>query len=339
MRHGTDAELDQKAVVPEDLVLEEDLLDHLLRAADERGAVQGPRSVEVRPLHRAPAAFAADPVHHLLHARERDVGGLLRRLRDEAVRVDAERRRRNMTRGDRRAAMELCERRELLRPAADDRERHRQPERARARRRLRRAADRDPDRDPLLQRPRIHAALVRTVAQLEQLLELLGEQPVVVGEVVAEQRERLDERAAAGHDLGAAAREQIDRRELLEHAHRIVGAQHAHRTRQADRLRPLRRGSEHDGGRGDGEVGAVMLADAEDVEPYLVGELDLFEQIAESLRCSDGLVRQLREGIDTKFDCSTVTARSSASMQRESNVTSDSSRSSDSASSCGHAGR
>ena len=82
-----------------------------------------------------------------------------------------------------------------------------------------------------------------------------------------------------------------------------------------------------------------MLANAEDVEPDLVGQLDLFEQIAESLRCGDGLVRQLREGIDTKFDRSTVTACSSAAMQRESNAMSDSARSSDNASSCGHAGR
>ena len=174
---------------------------------------------------------------------------------------------------------------------------------------------------------------------LEQLFELLGEQAVVVGEVVAEERERLDERAAAGHDLRAPAREQIDRCELLEHAHGIVRAQHAHRARQADRPRALRRGGEHNGGRGYGEVGAVVLADAEYVEPDLVGQLDLFEQIAESLRRGDGLVRQLREGIDTKFDCSTVTARSSASMQRESNAMSESSRSSDNASSCGHAGR
>ena len=34
MRHRADAELKQKALVAEDLVLEEDLLDYVLRAAD-----------------------------------------------------------------------------------------------------------------------------------------------------------------------------------------------------------------------------------------------------------------------------------------------------------------
>ena len=39
-------------------------------------------------------------------------------------------------------------------------------------------------------------------------------------------------------------------------------------------LRALGRRGEHDGRRRDGEVGAVVLPDAEDVEPHLVGELD-----------------------------------------------------------------
>src|ERR1700730_16195747 len=109
---------------------------------------------------------------------------------------------------DRRAAMDLRKRGELLRPAADDREGHRQSQRARPGGGLRRAAHRDPDWDPRLQRSRIHAALVRAVANHEQLLELLREQAVVVRKVVAEEWARLDERTAGGHDLRAAAREQ-----------------------------------------------------------------------------------------------------------------------------------
>jgi hypothetical protein len=61
---------------------------------------------------------------------------------------------------------------------------------------------------------------------------------------------------------------------LLEHAYWIVGAQHAHCAREADRLRAFRSGGEHDGGRRDGEVWTVVLADAEDVETDLVGQLD-----------------------------------------------------------------
>ena len=65
------------------------------------------------------------------------------------------------------------------------------------------------------------------LAQREQQVELLGEELVVVVEVVAEEREGLDERAAAGHDLGAPAGEQVERREVLEDAHGVVRAEHA----------------------------------------------------------------------------------------------------------------
>ncbi len=61
-------------------------------------------------------------------------------------------------------------------------------------------------------------------AEREQQLELLGEQLVVVVQLVAEQRERFDEGAAPGHDLGAAAGDQVEGGELLEDPHRIVGA-------------------------------------------------------------------------------------------------------------------
>ena len=64
----------------------------------------------------------------------------------------------------------------------------------------------------------------------------------------------------------------------------IVGAEDADRAGQPDALRARRGRGEHDGRRGDGEVGPVVLADAEDVEPDLVGELDLLEQVAQPLR-------------------------------------------------------
>ncbi len=208
VRQRADAELDQEALVAEDLVLEEDLLDHLLGTADEARAVEVERRVELRARHRRPPALAPDLVHDRLERGERLVGGRLRRVGDEAVRVDAQRRRRVavLLRG---AAVQLGERREALRLAADDRERHRQAERAGAHDRLRRAADRDPHGQRVLQRARVDALAVERravaagprdvlgLAQLEQELELLGEQLVVVLEVVAEQREGLDERAAA----------------------------------------------------------------------------------------------------------------------------------------------
>ncbi len=206
----------------------------------------------------------------------------------------------------RRAAVDLGERDEPLRQAADDRERHRQPERAGPVRRLGRAADRDPHGQRLLHRPRVDAEHLLT--QLQQPHELLLEEPVVVGEVVAEERERLDERATSDHDLGTAAREQVDGRKLLEDADRIVGAEHVDCAREPDPLRP-HRGSREDGRGGrDGEVGAVVLPDAEDVEPDLVGELDLLDQVPQTLLRVEAR-RQLREGVDPELHGRIVAVR------------------------------
>src|SRR5438034_3440141 len=44
-----------------------------------------------------------------------------------------------------------------------------------------------------------------------------------------------------------------------------------------------------------------MLADPEDVEPNLVGELDLLDQVAQPLRRAHGARGQFGEGIDAKF--------------------------------------
>ena len=143
-------------------------------------------------------------------------------------------------------------------------------------------------------------------AQLQEELELLDEELVVVGEVVAEERERLDERASSRHDLGPPAREQVERRELLEHAHRVVRAEHADGARQPDALRALGHGRECDRRRRDGEVRAVVLADPEDVEPDLVGERRLLDQVAQPLCGRDRPARdrvggELREGVETEF--------------------------------------
>src|SRR5436190_16485768 len=113
MRQRTDRELDQEPLVPEDLVLEEDLVDDLLRAADDVRAAQIASGLEVLARKRRPAALSPDSVHHLRERRERLVRRLLGGLRDEAVRVDAERQR-LVTCLDRSPPVELGERREAL---------------------------------------------------------------------------------------------------------------------------------------------------------------------------------------------------------------------------------
>ena len=67
----------------------------------------------------------------------------------------------------------------------------------------------------------------------------------------------------------------------------IVRAENGDRAREPDALRPRRGRREHDGRSGDGEVGPVVLADAEDVEPDLVGELDLLHELAQALLRAD----------------------------------------------------
>jgi hypothetical protein len=182
--------------------------------------------------------------------------------------------------------MEIGKRLEALREPADDRERHRQAEHPCANGRLGRSSDGDPHRERILDRTRVDAVAGRRASRLadeEELLQPLLEEPVVVAEVEAEERERLDERAAPNHHLRASAGEEIERCELLEEANRDGRAEHADRAREPDAPGAHRRGCEHDGRGGHGELRAMVLSDAEDVETYLVGELDLLHEVAQAL--------------------------------------------------------
>ena len=140
----------------------------------------------------------------------------------------------------------------------------------------------------------------------EQELELLRKELIVLREVVAEERERLDERPSPGHDLRAAVGDEVDDRELLKDADRIVRADDVDGTREPDVAGASRSGTEHDRRRGDDVVRAMVLADAEDLEPQPVGELDLLEEIAHPLagRHLPACLRigcQLTEGVDTEL--------------------------------------
>jgi hypothetical protein len=85
VRHPADRELEEEAVVPEQLVLEEDLLDHLLGRPDEVRTAQHRGGVVVETLQRWPPALAADLVHRRGDVGERFVERALRRLGDVAV--------------------------------------------------------------------------------------------------------------------------------------------------------------------------------------------------------------------------------------------------------------
>ena len=153
---GADAHLRKEAVVPEQVVLEQDFLHHLLRAADPERPARRAQLVELRAGHRRPPSLAPDAGHHRGVGGEELVGRALRGLGDVGVRVDADRQRRRIVPGlARDVAVEVDERREALGRAADDRDRQRQGERRRAHDRLRRPAHREPHRQRVLHRPRI----------------------------------------------------------------------------------------------------------------------------------------------------------------------------------------
>jgi hypothetical protein len=116
-------------------------------------------------------------------------------------------------------------------------------------------------------------------------LELTG---IGVVEVVAEKRVGLNEGATAGDDLGAALGEQVEGGEVLKDAHRVSGAEDGDGVGQPNPGGAGSVGGDNDGGSGGDELRAVVFADAKDVEPDLVSQLDLLDQVADALDGIDG---------------------------------------------------
>ncbi len=182
-----------------------------------------------------------------------------------------------------------------MRLAANDRHHQGQAQYTGANEGLGRAANADPDRQWILQRPgedalpgerRAMPAFPSNVCvfpDLEQKVEFLGEKRVVVGQIEAEKRIRLGERATPGHDFRAAVRQQVKRGKLLENPHRVRGAEHGHRAGKPNMPGAGRRRGEQDRGRGIDIFLPMVLTDAENLDPDLVGQLDLFKQIAQPL--------------------------------------------------------
>ena len=117
------------------------------------------------------------------------------------------------------------------------------------------------------------------LADFEQLRELFLEQVVIIGQFIAKEREALDEGAAARHDLGTTVGNQVEGRKLLPDADRIFRAQHGYGGRKADGL-GTGGGGGKDGYRGGGDkVGAVVFAQAIEIQTDLFGQFDFFEQV------------------------------------------------------------
>src|SRR5262245_195921 len=213
-------------------------------------------------------------------------------------------------------AVQIDQRPETARLSPDDGDHQRETQRSGARERLRRAAHADPDRKWILNRARVDALPrqrraerarpvdVFVLADLQEQLEFLREQRVVILEIESEQRKGLDRRPASDHHLGPAARQQIERGEFLEQAHRVGGAQDRHRAAEAYTPGARRGRAEDHRGRGIEELPAMVLADSERVQADLIGALDLSDEIAQPIGGADGpavLGERGGEAIDSDF--------------------------------------
>jgi hypothetical protein len=69
-----------------------------------------------------------------------------------------------------------------------------------------------------------------------------------------------------------------------KHPDRVVGGEHRDRRAEADALRPRGDRCEQDLGRRDGEIGAVMLAKADDIDAELVRKHRFLDDVADDLR-------------------------------------------------------
>jgi len=126
-------------------------------------------------------------------------------------------------------------------------------------------------------------AQVLLLAGGQQQLQLLFEQAVIVGHVIAEQRIGLGEGTTAGDNLRPATGEQVQRGELLEQPHRILGRQHRDGGGQAQRGGLAGDGGQHHFGGRDGEVLAVVFAKPQEGDARLIGDLRQLDQLFQAL--------------------------------------------------------
>ena len=140
--------------------------------------------------------------------------------------------------------------------------------------------------DVLVEQRGARLALPADRSALEQLGEevgLLFEERLVVGQVVAEERERVDAGTAAQDDLRPTPRDGVEGRVALEHTDGIVRAQHRDRGAEVDARGARRDGAEHDVGRWHREVVGVVLTDAEEVDADLLGKDALLDDVPDRL--------------------------------------------------------
>ncbi len=111
----------------------------------------------------------------------------------------------------------------------------------------------------------------------------LFEEVLVVGEVIAEERERVDAGTPSEDDFCPTPGDGVERGVALKHPDRIVGAQYRDSRPDADAGRARGDGGEHHVGGRQREVIGVVFTDPEEVHAHLVGKHTLFDKVADRL--------------------------------------------------------
>ncbi len=124
---------------------------------------------------------------------------------------------------------------------------------------------------------------VFVLPDIEEQVEVLLEEGVIVLEWQPKERKRVDERTASDDHLGAALRKKVERSELLEQPNGIHGTEYRDGAVETDLIRSRGGGSKYYRRRRIEVLAAVMFADAERVESSLIGMLDLFDELTDSL--------------------------------------------------------
>jgi hypothetical protein len=305
---GGDAHLEGETGDAAEVFVElEDFFDDVGWAADDEGAGGATEGVELPACGGRPAAFFADLGEGAGVAGEEVVGGLGVGIGDVAEGVDADFKLAGVVSGAVTGfAVEVDEGSEAAVFAADDGDHEGKAEGSGAGEGCGCAANGDPDGEGVLDGARVDALAgeggamfagpgdVDVFAEIEEEVEFFGEELVVVFEFEAEEGVGLDEGAAAGDDFCAAVGDEVEGGEVLEDADWVGGAEDGDGGGEADAFGAGGGGGEDDGGGGVEEVGAVVLADTDDVEADLIGVLDLVEEVAHLV---DGCGGDVGEGV------------------------------------------
>ncbi len=136
--------------------------------------------------------------------------------------------------------------------------------------------------------------------------QLLLEQDLVVVQRVAEQGERLGERAAAENDLGSPVGDGVQGAEALVHPNRVIRAEDGDGGPEFQTLGTAGDGREQHLWGADREIRAMVLAHAEEVHAEPVGQLGFGDDVPEDARVGQetafGVRGDVAEGIQAQFD-------------------------------------